>query len=81
LRSVTSCFVFLIALSAVTFAQQPPPSPWRPERLVAPGLPNAIQLHEQVISGGLPEGDAAFAKLKELGVKTIISVDGARPDL
>jgi protein tyrosine phosphatase (PTP) superfamily phosphohydrolase (DUF442 family) len=38
-------------------------------------------VHEQVISGGLPEGDAAFAELKELGVKTVISVDGAKPDV
>ncbi|MEZ6069075.1 MAG: hypothetical protein R3C10_02145 [Pirellulales bacterium] len=44
-------------------------------------LPNAVQLHPRVISGGLPEGDAAFAELEQLGVKTIISVDGAKPDV
>jgi hypothetical protein len=47
----------------------------------APHLPNAYRLHEKVISGGLPEGDEAFAELKELGIKTVISVDGAKPDL
>jgi protein tyrosine phosphatase (PTP) superfamily phosphohydrolase (DUF442 family) len=40
-----------------------------------------VRVHEKVISGGLPEGDAAFAELKELGVKTVISVDGAKPDV
>ncbi|HEX5103166.1 MAG TPA: hypothetical protein VFV87_05115, partial [Pirellulaceae bacterium] len=35
----------------------------------------------KVISGGLPEGDAAFKELAELGVKTVISVDGAKPDV
>jgi len=31
--------------------------------------------------GGQPEGDAAFVRLKELGVRTIINVDGASPDI
>nr|MCU0981791.1 hypothetical protein [Pirellulaceae bacterium] len=33
-------------------------------------LPNAYQLHEKVISGGLPEGEPAFEELAKLGVKT-----------
>jgi protein tyrosine phosphatase (PTP) superfamily phosphohydrolase (DUF442 family) len=44
-------------------------------------LPNPWQIHPQVISGGLPEGDEAFRALADLGVKTLISVDGARPDV
>jgi len=32
-------------------------------------------------SGSGPEGDAGFASLKKLGVKTVISVDGAKPDI
>lgn len=51
------------------------------EKLTAQHLPNPIRLHEKVISGGLPEGDAAFAELKDLGIKTVISVDGAKPDV
>ena len=43
-------------------------------------LPNAVRVHHKVISGGLPESDKAFAELKALGVKTVISVDGAKPD-
>ena len=53
----------------------------QPERLHVEHLPNAIRIHPRVISGGLPEDDAAFQELADLGVKTIISVDGARPDV
>jgi protein tyrosine phosphatase (PTP) superfamily phosphohydrolase (DUF442 family) len=52
-----------------------------PHRLEAKYLPNAIQVIDKLISGGLPMGDDGFAELGSLGVKTIISVDGARPDV
>ncbi|WP_147867172.1 protein-tyrosine phosphatase family protein [Stieleria maiorica] len=44
-------------------------------------LPNAIRIHPRVISGGLPAGGAGFRELRRLGVETVISVDGARPDV
>jgi protein tyrosine phosphatase (PTP) superfamily phosphohydrolase (DUF442 family) len=44
-------------------------------------LPNLYRLHEKVLSGGQPEGEAAFAELARLGVKTVISVDGAKPEV
>jgi protein tyrosine phosphatase (PTP) superfamily phosphohydrolase (DUF442 family) len=52
-----------------------------PQRVEAKHLPNAFRLHEKVISGGLPEGESAFKELQALGVKTVISVDGAKPDV
>ncbi len=52
-----------------------------PAKIASDHLPNPVRLHERVISGGLPEGDAAFQELAELGVKTIISVDGMTPDV
>ncbi len=51
------------------------------EMLPSQHLPNACRLTDEVISGGQPEGEAAFAELRALGVKTIITVDGARPDV
>jgi protein tyrosine phosphatase (PTP) superfamily phosphohydrolase (DUF442 family) len=51
------------------------------EKLSSKHLPNPVRIHSQVISGGLPEGDAAFEELKSLGIKTVISVDGAKPDV
>ncbi len=68
-----------LAAAAALWGQQP--KGWRPERLDAPNLPNAYRLHARVISGGEPAGEAAFSKLKELGIQTVISVDGAKPDV
>lgn len=49
--------------------------------LHAAGLHNVIKVTEKLLSGSSPEGDEGFASLQKLGVKTIISVDGAKPDL
>lgn len=45
------------------------------------GLENAIVFGRGVISGSEPLGDEGFDTLATLGVKSIISVDAARPDL
>jgi protein tyrosine phosphatase (PTP) superfamily phosphohydrolase (DUF442 family) len=50
-------------------------------KLDVPGVPNVVQVHAKVLSGGVPEDDQAFARLAALGVKTIISVDGMKPDV
>ena len=44
-------------------------------------LENAHVVTTKVIAGAQPEGDEAFAALRGLGVKTIISVDGSAPDV
>lgn len=44
-------------------------------------LHNGYIVTEKVISGAQPEGEESFRALRELGVKTIISVDGAKPDI
>ncbi|QDT11103.1 hypothetical protein [Planctomycetes bacterium K23_9] len=85
------CFAFLVTVGDTSAA---PPTGKRkpdasvstaqpasyPRKLSSPHLTNPIQLHARVISGGVPEGDAAFRELAKLGVKTIITVDGAKPD-
>lgn len=55
--------------------------PAAPKRLPDAALPNAVAVHPRVISGGLPETDSAFEALVQLGVRTVISVDGATPDV
>jgi protein tyrosine phosphatase (PTP) superfamily phosphohydrolase (DUF442 family) len=45
------------------------------------GIHNAFRVTERIYSGSQPEGDPAFAALARLGVKTIVSVDGGRPDV
>ncbi len=44
-------------------------------------LQNLIQVSDRVYSGGEPHGEEAFLQLSEMGIRTVISVDGARPDL
>ena len=45
-----------------------------------PGLHNVYHLSDSIISGSEPAGRAAFEELAAMGVKTILSVDGAVPD-
>jgi protein tyrosine phosphatase (PTP) superfamily phosphohydrolase (DUF442 family) len=47
----------------------------------APHLQNLHRINEKLLSGAQPEGEEGFEELAALGVKTIISVDGAAPDL
>jgi protein tyrosine phosphatase (PTP) superfamily phosphohydrolase (DUF442 family) len=58
-----------------------PTSTIRPVRVRADHLPNLIQVTPAVYCGGLPAGNRAFQELKQLGIRTIISVDAAAPDL
>lgn len=46
-----------------------------------PGIHNAVAFHKGFVSGSVPEGDEGFETLHAMGVKTIISVDGAEPDV
>ena len=56
-----------------------PASPFSP--IPTPHLHNAHRVTDKVLSGAQPEGDDSFETLASLGVKTIISVDGAKPDV
>lgn len=46
-----------------------------------PGAHNVVAYHDGYYSGSAPEGDAGFDTLRAMGVKTIISVDGAVPEV
>ncbi len=50
------------------------------EPAVYPGLTNVFRLGERIISGSEPHGEAALKALADMGVKTILSVDGKAPD-
>jgi protein tyrosine phosphatase (PTP) superfamily phosphohydrolase (DUF442 family) len=54
---------------------------WKPKRIESKTVPNLLQISRKVYSGGLPAGQRAFEELKSLGVTTVISVDGAVPDV
>jgi protein tyrosine phosphatase (PTP) superfamily phosphohydrolase (DUF442 family) len=59
----------------------PPPSMSDDAAKDLEGLHNVVAYREGFWSGGVPEGKAGFEQLRSMGVKTIISVDGAVPDL
>ncbi len=62
--------------------RQPDPPPFAPVAIGdRPGLHNVQRLNDRLFSGGSPEGDVGFRSLRELGIVTAISVDGARPDI
>ena len=44
-------------------------------------LPLLYRVSETLYSGGQPKSEEAFAQLKRLGIRTIVNVDGAQPDL
>ena len=49
-------------------------------RLDAVGLHNVFRVSDRIYSGSIPDEGAAFAALQKLGIQTILSVDGAKPD-
>jgi protein tyrosine phosphatase (PTP) superfamily phosphohydrolase (DUF442 family) len=51
-----------------------------PERVEIRGIENTFRLSERLYSGGDPNGIEGLEGLKALGVRTVISVDGAAPD-
>jgi protein tyrosine phosphatase (PTP) superfamily phosphohydrolase (DUF442 family) len=68
-------------LACISFAQDPTQAQPAIRKLDVEYLANAIQIHPRVITGGEPDGERAFESLSQLGIKTIISVDGAKPNI
>jgi protein tyrosine phosphatase (PTP) superfamily phosphohydrolase (DUF442 family) len=64
-------------------APDPPTEPARAEgdRVEAPGLHNVFRLTDRLYSGSSPDGEEGFRSLEKLGIKTVLSVDGARPEV
>lgn len=60
-------------------AQQAPST--YPRKIPTVSLRNCIQVTESILSGAVPEGESSFRELQKLGVTTIVSVDGMRPQL
>ena len=46
-----------------------------------PGLHNVVEYADGLYSGSAPGGSAGFESLEALGIRSIISVDGAAPDV
>lgn len=52
-----------------------------PVRLGNSGIDNFYQLNPNLYSGSAPDQKAGFAALQQLGIRTVITVDGAKPDV
>jgi len=74
---LTVSTIVLIGLVHSGEAPSNPPVP--PETF--PGLPRVFRLSERILTGYEPKPNGGLESLKTLGVKTIISVDGAKPDV
>jgi protein tyrosine phosphatase (PTP) superfamily phosphohydrolase (DUF442 family) len=46
-----------------------------------PGLHNVVTYAQNVVGGGQPEGAEGLRTLAAMGIKTVVSVDGAAPDV
>ncbi|MEO8352646.1 MAG: sulfur transferase domain-containing protein [Chthoniobacteraceae bacterium] len=68
----------LICASAL--AGEPSPSEGPATGLEMLGLHNVFRLTESIYSGSQPDDPKALAELVKLGIKTIVSVDGSRPN-
>jgi len=83
--AATLCLALGVVLAACAGASAPVAAPVAaPEGLAArgeaAGIHNLAEVTPGLFRGAQPEGDASFALLASLGVKTILSVDGSRPD-
>lgn len=81
LAAMLACSSLPPFTTAAEKGQVAPPPPPGVKPLNAPGLHNLFALGTNVLSGSSPDGEEGFAALAKLGVKTIITVDGAKPDL
>ena len=76
---------FSAGFDGLSRASEPPHDPSHDPPRELPGLHNVVPYtgsgSEAFYSGSAPEGDAGFDALVKLGIKTVISVDGATPDL
>ncbi len=79
--------VLLLVLVTIGCQREPTattPAPGPPAEagpLELPGLHNVFRVGERLFSGSAPEGEEGFRSLRELGVRTVVSVDGMRPDV
>lgn len=71
----------LAALLMLTIGCQRPPTTASVVSKETTGLHNVQRINDKLYSGSSPEGDDGFRSLTALGVKTVLSVDGARPDV
>ena len=72
-RPARAAALLSLLLMPASFAIEKPPA--------TAGIENLIRVDAGLYSGGEPHGAAAFDALQALGVRTLLSVDGMKPDV
>lgn len=78
-RLIISVVVLGLVGCAAPDSASPPDTPIR--EAASPGLSNLFEFAPGVWTGSVPRGEPGFESLRALGVRTIVSVDAATPDL
>lgn len=83
-RALASTCIAAGALILIASCATPPTAPAHATGELPrerPGVHNVLEIDNGVISGSMPHAEDGFRSLQAMGVKTIISVDGSRPDI
>ena len=59
----------------------PAPAADAPKAVTLAGLHNVVTYAPNLVCGGVPEGEEGLHTLAAMGIKTVVSVDGAVPDV
>lgn len=78
---MSRAFWLVILVAGCSSNSTPAPVSVEPTPISRPGLHNVFRVTDRVYSGNSPEGAEGFRSLKELGIQTVLSVDGTPPDL
>ncbi len=82
MRSAIWCNTSVVIILGLSYgaANGQPTEDWTVPRSL-PGLENVLRITSRFYTGGEPKGDLAFSTLRNLGIRVVVSVDGARPDV
>ena len=81
-RAFAGLFAVLIAGCVNARVEDQQSTPIEEDSLQEKNLPaNLLRVSKSTYSGGEPRGDTAFKALHGIGIRTVVSVDGAQPDV
>jgi hypothetical protein len=78
---LSSLALILSAGATLRAGEAKVPQPGNARPLEYLGLHNVFRLSEKLYTGSVPEGRKGFRTLQRLGIRSVISVDGAVPDV
>ncbi len=73
--------LIVVALAFVASCSSSGGPVWRSRVVWAEGVENLYEVVPGIYSGSRPTGDEAYVALRRMGIRTLINVDGAPPDV